>query len=367
MAAWKNTSRPMRPTLAAEFDDQTAMAGNLPLITAGRTPPRPLRPEDGPLATRAASRQGAQRPGAEEVPRPDRRIRRPGTFSNKTIINGSRRISRSGQPPARRNIRFGVREHAMSRHGQRHGPPRRANSRTAGPSWSSADYLPPGSLRLAALMQGCGHTVWVFTHDSIGVGEDGPTHQPVEQLMSLRVMPGLRVIRPADYGETLGAWKQALERGGPTCLVLTRQKLPILDAAKYGTVDGVAKGGYVISDCEGAPKLILLASGSEVSLCMSAQEELAKQGVAARVVSLPSWELFAEQDQAYRDAVLPPSVKARLAVEMGASLGWERYTGDSGDIIGIDRFGASAPGGTVQAKLGFTVDNVVAKALALIK
>ena len=344
------------PALATQFDDQTA--GRLPVDYASETPK--LGPEDGSIATRAASGKvlnGIAKKvlnlvggSADLAP------------STKTIIDGSGDM-RPGQPPAGRNIHFGVRELGMS--AVVNGMALHGGVIPYGATFFVfSDFCRP-ALRLAAL-QKC-HAVWVFTHDSVGVGEDGPTHQPVEQLMSLRVMPGLRVIRPADYGETLGAWKQALERGGPTCLVLTRQKLPILDAAKYGTVDGVAKGGYVISDCEGAPKLILLASGSEVSLCMSAQEELAKQGVAARVVSLPSWELFAEQDQAYRDAVLPPSVKARLAVEMGASLGWERYTGDSGDIIGIDRFGASAPGGTVQAKLGFTVDNVVAKALALIK
>ena len=207
------------------------------------------------------------------------------------------------------------------------------------------------------------HNIWVFTHDSVAVGEDGPTHQPVEQLMSLRLMPGLTVLRPADANESAAAWRAALTRKGPHCLLFSRQGLPILDPKAVDISGGVAKGAYVLSDCQGAPDILLLSSGAEVHLALAAQKELAQKGKAARVVSMPSWEIFSEQDQAYRDSVLPPAVKARLSVEAGATLGWERYVGDAGCSVGIDRFGASAPGGLVLEKLGLNVDNVVAKAL----
>ncbi len=214
---------------------------------------------------------------------------------------------------------------------------------------------------------GC-HSLWIFTHDSIGVGEDGPTHQPIEQLMSLRAMPGFTVLRPAEGNETAAAWRVAMQhKQGPVALVLTRQKLPCLDASQYPIDQGVAKGAYVLSDCDGEPQLLLLATGSEVTLALAAQEELKARGVAARVVSMPSWELFAAQDRYYQEQVLPPQVKARLAIEAGAVLGWERYVGLDGAVIGLERFGESAPGPTVMDKLGFNVDNVVKQALKLVK
>jgi transketolase len=227
-----------------------------------------------------------------------------------------------------------------------------------------SDYMRP-SIRLAALMKL--KVVYVFTHDSIGVGEDGPTHQPIEQLASLRVIPGLTVIRPGDASETAEAWRVAVSCQGPVALVLTRQKLPILDRTKYGAASGLNQGGYVLSDCKGSPQLILLATGSEVSLALEAQEKLESQGVATRVVSLPSWELFDQQSKAVQEEVLPSSVTARLSVEAAHTQGWARYVGTSGDSVGMERFGASAPSSVAMKEFGFTVENVVSRALKLIK
>lgn len=228
------------------------------------------------------------------------------------------------------------------------------------------DYARP-SIRLAALM-GL-PVIYVMTHDSIGVGEDGPTHQPVEHLASLRAMPNLRVIRPADANETTCAWRSAMERiDGPTLLVLTRQNLPVFDRNVVAPADGLLKGGYVLLPEKGAtPRAILLATGSEVQLVLEAQKRLAAEGIDARVVSLPSWELFREQPAEYREQVLPPDVTARLAVEAGASLGWREWVGDRGGIIALDRFGASAPAGELFRRFGFTVENVVAKAKELVE
>lgn len=185
--------------------------------------------------------------------------------------------------------------------------------------------------------------------------------------MSLRLMPGFTVMRPAEANETAQCWALALERNSPTALVLTRQNLPILDLERYPIAQGVAKGAYVLSEAGGKPQLILLATGSEVSLACAAQEKLQAAGVASRVVSMPSWEVFAEQEQAYRDAVLPPALKTRLAIEAGATLGWERWVGEQGAVIGVDRFGASAPGGRVLKEYGLSVENVVNRALDLLK
>jgi transketolase len=229
-----------------------------------------------------------------------------------------------------------------------------------------ADYLRP-SIRLAALM-GL-HLVYIFTHDSIAVGEDGPTHQPVEQLASLRAIPGLVVIRPADANETAVAWPAALEiRDQPVALILTRQNLPTIDRSLFSTADGLARGAYILADTpDAAPDLILIASGSEVNIAVEAREKLQEKGVKVRVVSMPSWELFSVQPAAYLDEVLPPAVKARLAVECGISQGWHRYVGEKGDVIAMDGFGASAPGPIVTAAFGFTVENVCARALALLQ
>jgi transketolase len=211
--------------------------------------------------------------------------------------------------------------------------------------------------------------IYVFTHDSIGVGEDGPTHQPVEQLAALRAIPRLIVIRPGDANETAVAWRVAIEsRACPVVLALSRQNVPTLDRSKFAAADGLRQGAYVLADAPGGkPDLILIGTGSELSLVVAAKEKLAAQNIQARVVSMPSWELFDRQAQAYRDAVLPRSVRARLAVEAALPLGWHRYVGDGGDVVGVERFGASAPGNVVMKKFGFTVGHVVERATALLE
>jgi transketolase len=265
---------------------------------------------------------------------------------------------------AARNIHFGVREHAMG--AIINGLAAHGGFIPYGATFLVfADYLRP-SIRLAALMRL--HLVYVFTHDSIAVGEDGPTHQPVEQLASLRAIPGLTVIRPSDANETAAAWQLALKRNsGPIALILTRQAVPTLDRGCFAPAHGLGKGAYILADALGGnPELILIASGSEVGLIIAARERLVQAGVAVRVVSMPSWELFEEQSSAYRSTVLPPEVKVRLAVECGITQGWHRYIGDAGGVIGVSGFGASAPGTLVYAEYGFTPENVCAKALALL-
>jgi transketolase len=204
---------------------------------------------------------------------------------------------------------------------------------------------------------------YVLTHDSIAVGEDGPTHEPIEQLASIRIIPDLTVIRPADANETSAAWAYAVEnQSNPVALVLTRQNLPILEGTVTGSRDNIKRGAYVVSDAaNGAPQAQIIATGSEVQLAVAAQKALAEEGIQVRVISMPSWDLFEKQDKAYRDSVILPEVKARVAVEMAHPFGWERYVGDQGAIIAIDRFGASAPGDRVIKEYGFTVENVVSK------
>jgi len=211
--------------------------------------------------------------------------------------------------------------------------------------------------------------IYVFTHDSIALGQDGPTHQPVEQLAGLRAVPGLTVIRPGDANETAVAWRVALEAGNrPVALVLTRQNVPTLDRTQFAPADGLRHGAYVLADApNGRPDAILIASGSEVGLIMAARQTLQDQKVLTHVVSMPSWELFDAQPQNYRDQVLLPSIHARLAVEAGAPQGWHRYVGDRGDVLGVDRFGASAPGDVVMHEYGFTVENVCKRTLALLR
>ncbi|BBP00834.1 transketolase [Sulfuriferula nivalis] len=265
---------------------------------------------------------------------------------------------------AGRNLHFGVREHAMG--AIVNGLAAHGGFIPYGSTFLIfSDYMRP-AIRLAALM-GL-HVVYVFTHDSIAVGEDGPTHQPVEQLASLRAIPNLLVIRPGDANETTVAWRVALEtRDMPVLLVLTRQALPTLDRSRYAVADGLRSGAYVLSDApSGKPELILIASGSEVALIVAAAERLQQQGIAVRCVSMPCWELFEALPQVERDAVLPPEVGARLAVELGISQGWDRYTGAHGDMLSVDRFGASAPAAVVLREYGFTVDNVCARATALL-
>ncbi|MDP2994341.1 MAG: transketolase, partial [Anaerolineales bacterium] len=254
--------------------------------------------------------------------------------------------------PGGRNFHFGVREHAMG--AAVNGMAVHGGVIPFGATFLAfADYM-RGPIRLSAFSHY--PSIWVFTHDSIGVGEDGPTHQPVEHLATLRAIPEMTVIRPADANETAVAWKVAVERRhGPTLLALTRQNVPTLDRSLFAPADGLERGAYVLADLgDGDPELILMASGSEVSLIIEAGLRLAAEAVAVRLVSFPSWELFAAQDQAYRESVLPTMTKVRLAVEAGVSMGWERWVGERGAIMGIDRFGASAPFEVVYRELGLT-------------
>ncbi len=265
--------------------------------------------------------------------------------------------------PEGRTMHFGVREHAM---GAIVNGLVLSTLRAFGASFLTfSDYM-RASIRLAALMKL--PVFHVFTHNSIGLGEDGPTHQPIEQLVGLRAIPDLIVLRPADANEVVEAYKVIMGlRDQPACLVLSRQKLPIFDRSRYAPAAGLARGAYVMADAEnGAPHVILIASGSEVQLCVTVYEELKRGGIAARVVSMPSWELFERQDEGYRNAVLPPSVTARVAVEMGAVIGWDRYAGPTGAILGMHSFGASGPIGDVLRKFGFVPDKVLQAAKAQI-
>jgi len=227
-----------------------------------------------------------------------------------------------------------------------------------------SDYMRP-NIRLAAMMRL--PVIYVFTQDSVFVGEDGPTHQPVEQLASLRAIPGLVVVRPADGNETAVAWRVALERQGPVALLLTRQKLPVLDRLNLADAEGVVRGAYTLRGSEiEAPDLIILASGSEVHLALGAADELGSKGIETRVASFPSWELFEEQPQSYKDEVLPPSVPLRLGVEAAVAQGWEKYLGPQGQMISVERFGASAPYEVLAEKFGFTISKIVSKAEAIL-
>jgi transketolase len=258
------------------------------------------------------------------------------------------------------NIAFGVREHGMGSiingialHG--------GLLPFASTFLIFSDYMRP-SIRLAALMRR--HVVYIFTHDSIALGEDGPTHQPIEQLSSLRAIPNLTVIRPADANETAVAWKMAMEEGeGPVALILTRQNVPVIDRDKFGPATGLIRGGYVLADSAPTnPEIIIIATGSEVHPSIEAYEALLAEGVRTRVVSMPSWEIFERQPEDYRHQVLPPEVTARISIEAGATHGWHKYVGLEGKVIGIDRFGASAPGATNLRNFGFSAENIVAKA-----
>ncbi len=285
------------------------------------------------------------------------------TPSNNTYLKGFGDLSRSN--PAARNVHYGVREHAMAA---------ALNGMTlhggviayGGTFLVFSDYMRP-SLRLAALMRI--PTIFVFTHDSVWIGEDGPTHQPVEHLPSLRAIPNLTVIRPSDANEVVEAWRYALTHrdSGPIALLLTRQGIPVLDRSRLAPASGLHRGAYVLAEAEGGePELILLASGSEVHLVVAAREELQKEGIPTRVVAMPSWEIFERQPAEYKQEVLPPTVTKRLAVEAAVPLGWERYVGTEGDVLGIDHFGASAPYKVLLEKFGFTVENIVARAKRLL-
>jgi transketolase len=262
-----------------------------------------------------------------------------------------------------RNMHFGIREHAMG--SIMNGMALYGGLIPFGATFLIfSDYMRP-PIRLAALM-GL-KTIYVFTHDSIGLGEDGPTHQPIEQLAALRAIPGLTVLRPGDANEAAEAWRVAISHHGPVAFALTRQGLPTLDRSQFAAAGNVAKGGYVLLDSEGAPRLILIATGSEVSLALDAAKKLHQDGIAVRVVSMPSWELFEEQSEEYKEAVLPKNVTARLAIEAASPMGWERYVGSEGTTITLNHFGASAPAKILFQKFGFTVDNVVEQANKLLK
>src|SRR5262245_9988194 len=344
------------PELANQWKQWTS--GQLP---EGWQSAMPVFPADKPMATREASGK-AINAFAAKIPmllggsadlRP----------SNNTYIDGSPAFqagSRNG-----RNFHFGVREHAM-------GSVLNGMALThplipyGGTFMIFYDYMRP-PVRLAAMM-GLG-TIYVYTHDSIGLGEDGPTHQPIEQLVGLRSVPNLTLIRPADANETAVAWRIAIEnRHAPTALALTRQKLPVYDRTKFASAEGLVKGAYVLNDSPiGKLDVILIASGSEVSVAIEAQELLASLNIGARVVSMPSWELFETQSQTYHDQVLPPKITARVAIEAGVTLGWSKYVGPKGDVIGLDRFGASAPYQILMEQFGFTAENVIERVKRVLK
>jgi transketolase len=262
------------------------------------------------------------------------------------------------------NVAFGVREHAMG--STLSGMALHGGLLPYGSTFLIfSDYMRP-AIRLTALMKL--RVIYVFTHDSIAVGEDGPTHQPVEQLFSLRAIPGLTVIRPADANEVAEAWRIAVEnKNGPTAIILTRQNVPVIDRGRFHPAKELCKGAYILSDSSpGKPDVILIATGSEVHLAVEAQERLLAEGIKSRVVSMPSWELFEQQPEKYRQEVLPPDVSKRVSIEAGVSLGWHRYVGREGEIIGIDHFGASAPGNILLKEFGFTSENILNRVRSLL-
>ncbi|MDQ0060971.1 transketolase [Paenibacillus harenae] len=344
------------PELAAQFE--TAIAGELPKGWDAALPV--YTTEDKPVSTRVAS-GNALNGLAANVP---------------NLVGGSADLESSTMTHLKgltqfkpgsydgRNIYFGVREFGMA--AAMNGIALHSGLKVFGGTFFVfTDYLRP-AIRLAALMKL--PVVYVLTHDSIAVGEDGPTHEPIEQLASIRIIPDLTVIRPADANETSAAWAYATENtDGPVALVLTRQNLPILEGTVNNVRENVSRGAYVVSDAaNGKPQAQILATGSEVQLAVAAQKALAEEGIQVRVISMPSWNLFEKQSKEYKNSVLLPEVKARLAIEMAHPFGWERYTGDQGDILAIDRFGASAPGDRVIKEYGFTVENVVSKVKALL-
>jgi len=343
------------PELAAEYE--TAAKGDLPKGWKDNLPT--FKPEDGKIATRVASGK-ALNAIAEALPN---LIGGAADLAPSTETNLKKFSSFTSEDRNGRNFHFGIREHAM-------GSAMNGMALTDGVKAFGATFLmfseymrPP--IRLAAIMKI--NPIFVYTHDSIGLGEDGTTHQPIEQLISLRSIPNITVIRPADANETVQSWRVAVEhKGGPVVLVFTRQGLPIIDQTKYAKAENLEKGAYVLSDSDKTPQVILMATGSEVSLIMQAQAKLAEEGIAARVVSMPSWELFEKQSAEYKESVFPKAIKKRLAVEMASPLGWNKYTTDEGDTLCMTTFGESAPAEELYKFFGFTVDNVVKKAKALL-
>ncbi len=356
--AWQQTVEAYAaafPKLAESW--QLAMDGELPSSWDENLPT--FAPDQGPMATRQAS--------GVTVNALSRRI--PGLLGGSADLAGSNNTTVEAESDfsadnhGGRTLHFGVREHAMA--AALNGMTLHGGLRPyCGTFLIFSDYMRP-AIRLAALMGIA--PVYVFTHDSVGLGEDGPTHQPIEHYMALRAIPNLTLIRPADAAETSEAWVAALRRqDGPVALLLTRQKLPVLDRDDLAPASELHRGAYALADSDGQPDVILIASGSEVYLALDARDALAEEGIAARVVSMPSWELFEAQSDEYRDSVLPSSVPARLAIEPGVKLGWERYVGPRGDVIGLERFGASAPYEVVFENLGFTAGHVVEKAKTLL-
>jgi transketolase len=360
------------PELALEFEE--AIRGQLPKGWDEGIPNFPADPKG--LATRAASGRvlNAIAPklpmliggSADLNPSTFTVLQNLGDFeSPERQCSDSQGSAGGGWSYAGRNLHFGVREHGMA--AALNGMAAHGGMIPFGSTFLIfSDYMRP-AIRLAALMD-LG-VIYVFTHDSIGLGEDGPTHQPIEQLAALRAIPHLVVIRPADANETAVAWRIAIaSRDRPVALALTRQNVPVLDRNQFAAAEGLRRGAYVLVDAPGGkPDLVLIGTGSEVSLVVAARQKLAEQNIQARVVSMPSWELFDQQPRDYRESVLPQSIRPRLAVEAGLPQGWHHYVGDGGDIIGIERFGASAPGTVVMEKLGFTVDHVVERARALLR
>jgi transketolase len=359
------------PELGRELEQ--ALRGELPAGWDAAIPDFPADPKG--LATRAASGKvlNAIAPklptliggSADLNPSTFTALLNLGDFENpQGDFSKSQGMAGGGCNYSGRNLHFGVREHGMG--AAVNGMAAHGGIIPFGSTFLIfSDYLRP-SMRLASLME-LG-VIYVFTHDSIGLGEDGPTHQPIEQLAALRAIPRLVLIRPGDANETAVAWRLAIEiRNRPVALALSRQNVPTLDRRKYTAAAGVRRGAYILADPpEGKPDLVLIGTGSELSLVVAAREKLLEQKINARVVSMPSWEIFDDQPQDYREFVLPIDIRARLAVEAGLPLGWHRYVGDGGDVLGIERFGASAPGNIVMEKFGFTVDHVVERARGLI-
>ena len=340
------------PKEAAELERR--LAGELPGDIASLLPVFPADPKG--LATRAASGKtlNALAQAMPELMGGSADL----TVSNQTALKGEAPFS--AENPAGRYLHFGVREHVMG--GSLSGIALHGGIIPYGGTFLLfSDYMRP-PIRLAAMMGV--RVIYVFSHDSIGLGEDGPTHQPIEHLASLRAIPNLVVLRPADANETTVAWLQALERTeGPTALALTRQAVPTLDRRRYAPADGLRRGAYVLADqVRGHPQIILMASGSEVELILAAGETLAAEGLSVRLVSFPSWELFEAQPESYRHSVFPPTVRARVAVEAGVSQGWDRWVGDGGAVVSLERFGASAPYQEIYRNLGFTPERIAATA-----
>ena len=344
------------PELAAAFEQESH--GILPTGWKDKLPV--FEPVKGGVATRKASGK-VLNAIAESLPG---LIGGSADLSPSTDTTLDKYDSFSADNRGGRNFHFGIREHAMG--SVLNGMALTKNIIPYGATFLIfSEYMRP-PIRLAAIMKL--RAIFIFTHDSIGLGEDGTTHQPIEQLVSLRSIPNLTVIRPADANETAQAWRVAIEHlNGPVVIVLTRQNLPVIDQAKFTKATELERGAYILADTENEPDVILMGSGSEVNLMMDAREKLAAESIAARVVSMPSWELFEKQDAAYKEKVFPKQNKKRLAVEAGSTLGWHKYVTDEGDIIGMTTFGESAPADELFKLFGFTVDNVVARAKALVQ